>query len=198
MDDSSSEAFAPGCAKRLNRICTQLRVRRIRDAVCQDLPVIKIHYGVQVHRFLKSGKIRDIFKQMPDSLVPYLSQNDRLDFIDFMDSNMKAEVTNMLGGKSEMIALADDSLSIRMNPSLKTDMLLLPLAEPVDSFNQVVVVIETFYTDCIYGESNVFYYAPTWQLLKNEPILSEDQKQRIQKHTLQNLFKRDEDFINKH
>ena len=143
-------------------------------------------------------KIRDIFKQMPDSLIPYLSQNDRLDFIDFMDSNMKAEVTNMLGGKSEMITLADDSLSIRMNPSLKTDMLLLPLAEPVDSFNQVVVVIETFYTDSIYGESNVLYYAPTWQLLKNEPILSEDQKQRIQKHTLQNLFKRDEDFINKH
>ena len=36
-------------------------------------------------------KMRDVFKQIPDSLVPYLSQNNRLDFIDFLDSNMKAE-----------------------------------------------------------------------------------------------------------
>ena len=38
-------------------------------------------------------KIRDVFKQMPDSLMPYLTGNNRLDFIDFMDSNMKASVT---------------------------------------------------------------------------------------------------------
>ena len=42
-------------------------------------------------------KMRDVFKQIPDSLVPYLSQNNRLDFIDFLDSNMKAEVRNKLG-----------------------------------------------------------------------------------------------------
>lgn len=42
--------------------------------------------------------IRDIFKQMPDSLMPYLSQNNRLDFIDFLDSHMKAEVRNTFGG----------------------------------------------------------------------------------------------------
>ena len=34
-------------------------------------------------------KMRDVFKQIPDSLVPYLSQNNRLDFIDFLDSNMR-------------------------------------------------------------------------------------------------------------
>ena len=37
-------------------------------------------------------KMRDVFKQMPDSLLPYLTQNNRLDFIDFMDSNMVAIV----------------------------------------------------------------------------------------------------------
>ena len=45
-------------------------------------------------------EIRDVFKQMPDSLMPYLSQNNRLDFIDFLDANMKAEVKNRLGGTS--------------------------------------------------------------------------------------------------
>ena len=73
-------------------------------------------------------KMRDVFKQIPDSLVPYLSQNNRLDFIDFLDSNMKAEVRNKLGGMSEMTALTDDSLSIRMSNALQVDMLLLKLA----------------------------------------------------------------------
>ena len=39
-------------------------------------------------------KMRDVFNHMPDSLMPYLSHNNRLDFIDFIDSNMKSEVRN--------------------------------------------------------------------------------------------------------
>ena len=31
--------------------------------------------------------MRDVFRQMPDSLMPYLTQNDRLDFIDFIESD---------------------------------------------------------------------------------------------------------------
>ena len=30
-------------------------------------------------------KIRDVFREMPDSLMPYLSLNNRLDFIDFIE-----------------------------------------------------------------------------------------------------------------
>ena len=88
-------------------------------------------------------KMRDVFRQMPDSLMPYLTHNNRLDFIDFLDSNMKAEVKNLLGGTSEMTSLADDSLSIRMSETSKLDLLLLPLQQPVDSMTQVVVMIET-------------------------------------------------------
>ena len=36
--------------------------------------------------------IRQPFIEMPDSLIPYLSHNSRLDFLDFMDSKMKAEI----------------------------------------------------------------------------------------------------------
>ena len=63
-------------------------------------------------------KIRDVFKQMPVSVMPYLSENNRLDFIDFIDSDMKAIVRNRLGGSSEMISLTDSTLSIRMSSSL--------------------------------------------------------------------------------
>ena len=38
----------------------------------------------------------EVFKQMPDSLMPYITHNDRLDMIDYLDAGMKAEVTNRL------------------------------------------------------------------------------------------------------
>ena len=94
--------------------------------------------------------IRDVFKQMPDSLMPYLSQNNRLDFIDFLDANMKAEVKNRLGGTSEMLGLSSDSLSIRMSSSLRTDLFLMPLSTPVDSVSDVVVMVETFLAAALY------------------------------------------------
>jgi DNA primase len=38
--------------------------------------------------------MRELVRTMPDSILTLLTRNDRLDFIDYLDSNMKAEVTN--------------------------------------------------------------------------------------------------------
>ena len=135
----------------------------------------------------QSVTIRDVFRQMPDSLMPYLSKNNRLDFIDFMDSGMKAEVKNQLGGTSQMIALGDDSLTIRMNPSLRTDMLLM---------DSTVVMIETFTVDSIYGQSSVHYFDTAWNPIA-APVLSEAQQQRINRFEMQNILKKDDDLLNK-
>lgn len=66
--------------------------------------------------------VREAFKAMPDSLVPYLTANNRLDLMDFMDAKMKAAVTNRLEGQTEMTFLSDDSLSIRMSDALTIEM----------------------------------------------------------------------------
>ena len=79
----------------------------------------------------------ELFKAMPDSLLPYLTTNNRLDMLDFMEAKMKAEVTNLLDGKSEMTALTHDSLSIRMNGVLRIDMKIVRVAEPVDRRSSV-------------------------------------------------------------
>ena len=68
--------------------------------------------------------MREVFKSMPDSLTPYLSMNNRLDMMDFMDAGMKAVVTNQLGGDTEMTFLSDDSLSVKMNETLLLDLKL--------------------------------------------------------------------------
>ena len=143
-------------------------------------------------------EIRDIFKQMPDSLMPYLTQNNKLDFLDFLDSNMKAEVKNRLGGTSEMTGLSADSLSIKMSSSLRTDLFMMPLSAPVDSVSSAVVMVETFLTDSIHGQSRVSYFTPEWKKWAGVPPLSDVQQKRIQINLLQNILKKDEEIVNKY
>ena len=141
--------------------------------------------------------LRDVFRQIPDSLMPTLSVNNRLDFIDFMDSNMKAAVRNNLGGMSEMTALTDDSLSVRMSESLRVDMLLLTLDEPVDTIRQVVVFAESFLTDSVYNQTQLRFYTPDWQLITTDLPWNDIQKKRIASISVQNILKWDVDRLNK-
>lgn len=143
-----------------------------------------------------SLNVRKLFAEMPDSVIPYLTKNNRLDLIDFMDSNMKAEVANSTGGTSEMTALTDDSLSIRMSDALRVDMLLLNLDEPVDSIRQVIVFVETFLADSIYGESVCKTYSVDWQPVVKDIPFNEAQRKRLEPLNLQNILKWSEDKLN--
>ena len=49
-----------------------------------------------------AADLRTLFVDMPDSVIPTLTRSERLDFLDYMDSGMKAVVKNRLGGESEM------------------------------------------------------------------------------------------------
>lgn len=123
--------------------------------------------------------LRQLFVEMPDTLIPYLSKNNRLDFIDFMDSKMKAEVTNELGGKSLMTAFTDDSISLRLNDAAKVDILLLTTTEMVDSCHQVIALVRTFGVVGEFTESVVEYYSLSWRRLTMTPALEADDQKRL-------------------
>ena len=87
--------------------------------------------------------IRDVFKSMPDSLMPYLSNNNRLDFIDFMDSNMKAEVKNQFGGNSIMAEIGIGKASIIKNIDVKWPHFTKEIASFENvNINQTIKIIE--------------------------------------------------------
>ncbi len=130
--------------------------------------------------------VRRLFTEMPDSIVPYLTRNNRLDFIDFMDSNMKAEVTNLLGGKSRMTALTADSLSLQLNESCRMDILLLHVKLSSDSLKQVLCVVRTLKGEADMEESSVEFYTPTWRLLNFKPALQPEDERRL-KDTVREL-----------
>ena len=127
-------------------------------------------------------RIADVFKNMPDSLMPYLSANSRLDMIDFMEAGMRAEVTNLLQGDSEMTLLTADSLSIRMSEVLTIDLQLSGVAEPVDSSMFVVRMVRTYTINEHQTESIVDIYSTVWRHLSSERIVS-------------SLLRRDEDIL---
>ena len=118
--------------------------------------------------------MRDVFKTMPDSIVPYLSENNRLDLIDFIDSNMKAEVTNLLGGKSVLLQLTDNYLSLSLNEASTLDLRLLPLsvgaAQVAGGGSQVLCMVRTFGSDV--RVSTVSFFTTSWTLLPSASYVS--------------------------
>ena len=176
----------------------RLRIRNVfmRGRIRACLVIIITHLSLLIPHYSAAQSLKEVFKQMPDSLMPYLTQNNRLDFIDFMESNMKAEVSNLTGGTSEMTALTDDSLSIRMSEALRVDMLLLDLDEPVDSIRQVIVLVETFLADSVYGESVCKTYSVDWQPVTKDIPFNEAQRKRLEPLNLQNILKWSEDKLN--
>lgn len=113
--------------------------------------------------------IREAFKHMPDTIVPYLTENNRLDFVDFIDSNMEAEVTNSLGGKSKMLVMSGQYASILLNDAASLEMCLLPVAEPVDSASYIICLVRTYGTEI--RESTVDFYSLQWRQLDRAAYL---------------------------
>lgn len=136
--------------------------------------------------------LRDCFKAMPDSIVPYLSENNRLDMLDFLDAGMKGEVTNLLEGRSEMTAHTADSITLRLSESLKVKLLLAPLAAPVDSVTQALVWISTYTITGGAGETSISYFTPTWKPLPEGFKLAPQWQAVIDKIAPSTLLEEDE------
>ncbi|MFS6554013.1 DUF3256 family protein, partial [Parabacteroides distasonis] len=87
----------------------------------------------------------EVLKQMPDSLLPYLTHNDKLDMIDYLGANMKAEVTNKLGGKSALDSISTDYLHMTLNETVTIEMGIAATAKmTADSCHHAVCVITTY------------------------------------------------------
>lgn len=83
-------------------------------------------------------KMVEVFLNMPDSLLLLLTNNDRMDLLDFAESKMTAKVTNRLDAKSTLDRLTDDYLHLTVTNISTLEMKLLPLAN--DTLPAVVVV----------------------------------------------------------
>jgi len=77
------------------------------------------------HTVTAQTSLRDIFIQMPDSLLPTLSRSDRLDLLDFIDANLTNEVPGALRGSARLTMLTPSVLKLRLSPHAEMQMCLL-------------------------------------------------------------------------
>ncbi len=66
--------------------------------------------------------IRDVFVAMPDSLLPTLTRNDRLDLIDFFDAGLDNTVSDALHGRSHLTMLTPSVLKLQLNDHAEIQM----------------------------------------------------------------------------
>ena len=114
---------------------------------------------------LYAQQAKTLFVQMPDSLSPLFTEVNRADFIDFLESKMKAEVSNRLGGKSEMTKLTPDFIEIRTTAQSVWQMKLLPLNDST----KVICTVST--VSAPVSDSAVRFYTTSWEELSSDTYL---------------------------
>ena len=98
-------------------------------------------------------KMRDVFAQAPDSIFPLLTKNNKLDCIDFIENKMRARVKNKFDTYSELTALTDNFLRIRISEKSSAEMKLVN--------DTLICLVRTYYGPG--ADSQVFFYNTKWE-----------------------------------
>lgn len=114
---------------------------------------------------LHAQDMKTLFVAMPDSVIPLLTKVNREDFVDFLASNMKAEVKNRFGKPSELKKLSDDYLLLQTTERSAMEMKLLPVNDSV----KVICVVNTVCAPVC--DSEIRFYNTQWQELAQRDFI---------------------------
>ena len=124
--------------------------------------------------------MRDVFAAMPDSVLPMVTKNNRLDCIDFIENNMQARVRNKVDSYVTLEALTADYARFRTSDVSYMEMKLLPLdTVPSDSLGSgfvlcVVTTVESGEADTErrIADSNIRFLNTDWSSLSADSPVS--------------------------
>lgn len=123
---------------------------------------------------LNAKPMRDLWQSMPDSMIPYLTKNQRIELVDFMDMKVKADVKNQFGEETVMDTLTSNYTSVRLNASSVMQLRLMP----VPGQDSIICMVWTVLGPV--AESEVLFYDQEWNKI-GEQSLSAYQAQLVQK-----------------
>ena len=105
---------------------------------------------------MSAQSVREMWLNMPDSIIPYLNKSLRQECIDFVDMNVKASVKNLFQGESIMDTLTTDYAHIQLNESSIMEMKMFPS----NTGDSILCVVRTFVGPA--RESEVAFYNKEW------------------------------------
>ena len=114
---------------------------------------------------VRAEDLRTLFIGMPDSIIPTLTKSERMDFLDYMDSGMRARVRNKLGGESMMTAFSDNSLTVMTSQSGRLEMVLFPRKNG----SNLICIIRT--VTARYEDSRLSFYNEDWTPVNAESLI---------------------------
>ena len=106
---------------------------------------------------VQAQNLRTMFIEMPDTLLPLLTTNDRMDMIDFWDARMTTPVTNRLDGNSRIASLTDNFLSLELTRSSSMQIKMLN-GEGNDT---LLCVVNTVAAEAC--DSRIHFYNSRWE-----------------------------------
>lgn len=109
---------------------------------------------------------KTVFVNMPDSLLPFLTAVNRADFIDFLESNMKAKVENRFGNESEMTELNKNYIRIQLTPQSTWQMKILSTSDST----QVICTVATACAPVC--DSSISFYTTDWKKLPADGLIA--------------------------
>ena len=115
--------------------------------------------------------MRDWLASMPDSVMPLLVKNRRLDLIDFYDAKMEATVANLLEGKSHLEVLTDDFMQLSYTGTSAISMKLLHVNDTTD----ILCMVTTMKTQgsVAIHDSRIAFFDEAWNPLDATTYISE-------------------------
>lgn len=102
--------------------------------------------------------MREVFAQLPDSVLPLMSKNNRLDCIDFIENGMEARVKNHFGDPVVLDSLTHDYLLLHTSESGYVEMRLLLKA------SDTLLCVNRTYLGSV-ADSEVRVYDTLWRFV---------------------------------
>lgn len=101
----------------------------------------------------------DFFAKAPDSVLPLLQENTRLDMLDYFNSGLQTPSANTLGGRSRITSLSDRAVTVEMSRDASVQMAVITAGK-----DTLIAVVETVLTPV--ADSGVrLYRAADWKEL---------------------------------
>lgn len=111
-------------------------------------------------------KMRDVFAQMPEEMLPFVTTNNRLDCIDFIENNMQAKVKNRLDEYVELKVMLDDYLVFKTSDAGTLEMKLFPETDST----AVICMVETVAGPVL--DSSIRFFDQSWKELNVSDVQS--------------------------
>lgn|SRR5574344_2139927 len=104
---------------------------------------------------ISAKSVKDMWISMPDSFIGYLTENQRLELVEFVNMGLESSLKNSLGGTTRMDTLTANYLKVNLSEASTLEMKMLPT-----NGDSILCMVRTFSGP--EKESEVSFFHQDW------------------------------------